>query len=116
MGDFDIIASINYIIRHTGVEKLTYVGHSQGTSQMFSAMSKNIEYFQSKLNGFIALGPVANLKNVSTMLAKYAALLRLDYLVEYVGIHDMFFGLKNMTHFCSIYVNMLDPYVVLSST
>ena len=91
----DVPATIDYIISVTNVEKLTYVGHSQGTTQMFSAMSKNMDYFKSKLNGFIALGPVANLYNSTSIASKIAAKIRLDKIINYVGIHELVRGPEN---------------------
>ena len=41
MGKFDQPAQINFVRDYTGVEKLTYVGHSQGTTQMFYAISED---------------------------------------------------------------------------
>lgn len=38
LGDFDMPASIDYVREQTGVKKLTYIGHSQGTTQMFYAL------------------------------------------------------------------------------
>ena len=38
---FDMPAFFKYIKNQTGVEKLTYVGHSQGTIEMFYAMATN---------------------------------------------------------------------------
>lgn len=32
MGRYDIPAVINYILDHSGQEKLSFVGHSQGTT------------------------------------------------------------------------------------
>lgn len=41
MGDLDITAEIDYALRVSGQKKLAYIGHSQGTSQMFYALSHN---------------------------------------------------------------------------
>ena len=35
MGQYDVKVNIDFILKMTGKKKLTYVGHSQGTSQMF---------------------------------------------------------------------------------
>ena len=39
MGLYDIPATIDYILEHTQFDQLAYVGHSQGTTQFFSAAS-----------------------------------------------------------------------------
>ena len=39
MGLFDQPALFDFVLDKTGVEKVTYIGHSQGCAQMFAAMS-----------------------------------------------------------------------------
>jgi len=41
LGENDVPAIIDYEIKTTGMKKLTWIGHSQGTSQMFAALSTN---------------------------------------------------------------------------
>ena len=38
-----------------GKEKLTYMGYSQGTSQMFYGLATNEDFFADKVNRFTAL-------------------------------------------------------------
>lgn len=64
MGLFDLPANINFVLKHTGQEKLTYIGHSQGTTQMLLGASLNPLYFKNNVNLFVALGPVAELHHV----------------------------------------------------
>lgn len=40
MGVYDIPANMGYITKYTGVKKIPYVAHSQGTAIMFVALSK----------------------------------------------------------------------------
>lgn len=65
MGIYDIPANLRYIQNHTSVEKIIFVGHSQGTSQMFVALSdeNSQEYVNSTVTKFVALGPVVYLAN-----------------------------------------------------
>ena len=60
----DLPAFIDHILAKTGQEKLTYIGHSQGTTQMFLGASLDPAYFESKVNLFVALGPVTSLNNI----------------------------------------------------
>jgi pimeloyl-ACP methyl ester carboxylesterase len=92
MGQHDLPATIDYITNLTKVEKLTYIGHSQGTSQMFVALTKNIEYFKSKLNGFVSLAPIVRFKNVKSSLVKFAANWNLDKLVRFFGVNELLNG------------------------
>ena len=41
MGMYDAPAQIDEVLKITGKQKISYVGYSQGTSQMFSALSYN---------------------------------------------------------------------------
>ena len=47
----------------SGASKLTYVGHSQGTTQMFYELSKNQDWINERVNLFVALAPIANMKH-----------------------------------------------------
>ena len=41
MGSLDIRAEIQYILKVTGKAKIGYVGHSEGTIQMFYALAQD---------------------------------------------------------------------------
>ena len=58
MGDNDIPAVIQYIIQETNHPKVAYIGHSQGTTQMFYGLATNEDFFADKVSVFMALGPV----------------------------------------------------------
>ena len=57
MAQYDIVSNVEYVLNATGFEKLSYVGHSQGTIQAFAGFSSN-EDLASKINHFVGLGPV----------------------------------------------------------
>lgn len=61
MGEYDLPAMIDGILNYTGRKTLTYLGYSQGATQMFSALALNQGDLQSKVNYFIALAPVVRL-------------------------------------------------------
>jgi len=46
MGTIDVPTFIDHILNKTGLEKLTYVGHSEGTTQMFIGTSMMPDYFK----------------------------------------------------------------------
>ena len=63
MGSQDLPAMIDYILSATNMKSISYIGHSEGTIQVFAAGSDQIK--QTKLiNIFIALAPVAYVENV----------------------------------------------------
>lgn len=70
MGKYDLPAQIEYVLKYTKNEKLTYIGHSQGCTQALIGFSINPK-LQSKINLFIALAPVATLKYHTSKVFKY---------------------------------------------
>ena len=73
LGKIDAPTQIDYVLSQTGRSKLSYIGHSQGTSQMFSALSFNHGDLQDKLNIFIALAPIVQLKDSSDNMMQKAS-------------------------------------------
>jgi len=64
MATYDVPAMIDFVISKTGYDSLSWVGHSEGTIQMFAAgtltdQSVKIRRSLSKVNLFVALAPVA---------------------------------------------------------
>lgn len=74
MGDHDIPSVTKYIIQNTGHPKIAYIGHSQGTTQLFYALSTNQDFFKDKVSVFIALGPVLELSHGKSNLLNFAAM------------------------------------------
>ena len=68
LGRYDQPALWNYVLNHTGESKLIYCGHSQGTSQMFIAMSEQPDFFRSRCALAIMLAPVARVDNMSSTI------------------------------------------------
>ncbi|CAD7673978.1 unnamed protein product [Nyctereutes procyonoides] len=71
MAKYDLLASINFIVRHTGQEGIFYVGHSQGTSIAFITFS-TIPKIAGRIKVFFALAPVFSIKNSNSPLIKMA--------------------------------------------
>ena len=68
MGLIDTPTFIDFILSKTGLEQLSYIGHSEGTTQMFLGASLNPTYFREKVNLFVALAPVASTANMGRSL------------------------------------------------
>ena len=66
LGEYDQIGLWEYVMKVTGAEKISYVGHSQGTTQMFSTLCDNHAFFKDKLKIFIAIAPVVSVKNMDS--------------------------------------------------
>ena len=69
----------------SGAEKLTLIGHSQGTSQSFAALSES-EELQSKTERFIALAPVV-------IMNRFTQTPHLLYWVDKFKVVEIFKGL-----------------------
>jgi pimeloyl-ACP methyl ester carboxylesterase len=87
MAAYDLPAFVDFILGFTGYSQLSYVGHSQGTTQMFAALVTQPEFAKKILN-FIALAPVAYVANTSSKILAEAADLEVDRIVERFGINE----------------------------
>lgn len=83
LGDFDAPAQIDFVREKTGAEKLTYIGHSQGTTQMFYGLATDHDFWVERINLFIALAPVVNLSNTDSMFIQVIA--RMDSLLGFLA-------------------------------
>jgi pimeloyl-ACP methyl ester carboxylesterase len=64
MAEFDQPALWEFVLSKTNQKKLTYIGHSQGTTQMFAALCNNGDFFKPKVNGYILIAPVTRVQNM----------------------------------------------------
>ncbi|KAJ8952387.1 hypothetical protein NQ318_014478 [Aromia moschata] len=81
LGTYDLPAIIDHVLSTTGLETLSYVGQSQGTTQFFAMASTKTEY-NDKINLMVAQAPVAYLEHTQTHVAQILK----DYLdaVDYI--------------------------------
>lgn len=66
LGEYDLKTQIEQVLSVTGKMQLTYMGHSQGTSQMYYALATDQEWFKSRVNLFIAAAPIVRFKHIET--------------------------------------------------
>jgi len=90
---FDFPAQIRYVQRVTGVQNLSYVGVSQGTTMAFAAFSSDPSLAKS-VNLFIALAPIAYMDNVQSSLLRFLADMNFDQLLELLGINKFYPSLE----------------------
>ena len=74
MGQFDVPSTINIIRQESGASKITIIGHSQGTSQMFAALSDPVVRHKVApfVDTFHAFAPVVYLSSTELMTFKLA--------------------------------------------
>jgi pimeloyl-ACP methyl ester carboxylesterase len=89
MGIYDIPAFINKIKMTSGVDKVTYIAHSQGTSQMFAGIATKPDYYKSVLNGFIALGPVTYMRHIGSTFLNLASQYNIDNVFQVLKINEV---------------------------
>lgn len=103
MAEFDVPAMLEFIISNTGFDSLlssisiwccrllipipllkngdgryktlTYVGHSEGTTIMFAALSTNTS-LANYLNAFVGFGPVVTVGNIANPFLRVCLLLK----------------------------------------
>ncbi|XP_051927682.1 gastric triacylglycerol lipase [Hippocampus zosterae] len=73
MALLDLPAVLGYVLKVTGQEQITYVGHSQGTTIAFMAFS-TLPHLAAKIKLFVGLGPVATVAFPTSPMSKLAIL------------------------------------------
>ena len=63
MGTKDLPPTIDHITKLTGFDKISYVGHSQGTTQLLAGGALDPDYFNSKINIAVLLAPPMSMHN-----------------------------------------------------
>jgi len=91
LGKYDLPAQIDMVKAQTGVDKVTYMGHSQGTSQMFYALSTFPNEISSRVNLFVACAPVTRMKNADSSLQHISGELGfIESSMDTMSIYKMF--------------------------
>ena len=73
LAEYDLPAMIDYVLEETFQSKLTYIGHSDGNTQMFTALSENFQGMRSKITQFVALGAATRISNTEFNLFQFVA-------------------------------------------
>jgi len=90
MGLYDLPPIIDHIKKINQFnEKIIYIGHSQGTAQLFSALTLNLDYFKKNIKLFVALGPVASVHNMSSKLLITMEKMKIDLLFEKLSFNEV---------------------------
>lgn len=87
MADYDIPSSISFVLQSTKQQKLTYIGHSQGTLIMFAHLASNPSFINN-LNIFIALAPVGSVRHMGVPMFEVLKEFPLMKALEDVGVYE----------------------------
>ena len=93
MGAFDLPANVEYVKRVAGVEQVIYIGHSQGTTQLFALLSEQPE-FKKNLRMMFGLGPVIKVDHQGSLVVALAKDLRVVEILQFLGF-DSFLYLES---------------------
>jgi len=86
MARYDIPTVVNYILQTTGQNKLSYIGHSQGTIQGFAAFDLD-STLKSKISLAVMLAPIAHVYHAGGLF-KLLADLDIDALFFFFGFRE----------------------------
>ena len=93
MGTKDTPAVIDYILKNTGHSKISYAGHSEGTTQLMAGAALMPDFYKSKVNVALLLAPVSSLKNCPLLLLNLLAIpinrVILTSLLETIGMYNL---------------------------
>jgi len=110
---FDLPTMIEYVLEQTGAENLTLIGFSQGTAQGFACMS-SYPQLAKKVNLFIALAPVSEVRGFSNPVVDNLARARPDFIFLLFGrksiLPSTLFWRKVLSR--SIFVHTIDKAVM----
>jgi pimeloyl-ACP methyl ester carboxylesterase len=68
IAQYDVPANIKFVKQRDNVEKVYYIGHSQGTLTFFLAYMDDPEFMENNVAKFVALGTVPNVNNAPHFL------------------------------------------------
>jgi pimeloyl-ACP methyl ester carboxylesterase len=89
MAGLDIPSMIDYICDRTAYDKIDYVGHSQGTAELFIQAMIDPEYINNHIRRYVALGAVFFVQNVSGLFEKLINKLRIPDIFYAVGLKSI---------------------------
>jgi len=84
----DLPTQIDFVLKITESKTLSYIGHSEGTTQAFAGFLNST--VASKVNVFIALAPAVYASHVSSLILRALALLDAAEIFELLGIYEFY--------------------------
>ncbi len=91
MGTLDLPAIIDYILKQNSFsKKIIYIGHSQGTCMLLSAITMLPNYFNQKIKLFIALAPVARLNHMKSGFLKFLKRMKFHKMLKTINQFEVF--------------------------
>lgn len=86
MGKYDLPAAFDKVRNVTYADKLTYIGHSMGTTMFWVSLQEN-PGMEDQVEQMIGLGPVAKVNHMKSPLKHLAPWInQIEYLFKFLGI------------------------------
>ena len=107
IGIYDVPAMIDYVLDYTGVEKLNYIGYSQGVTTFLVMCSEKPENCE-KVQLVIAIAPAARLMNTKSKVFRVFAetFVQMEGALAMSGVHELFskgaFSQEFIAFFCQL--------------
>ena len=101
---YDLPTMLKYVKERTGVEKMDYVGHSQGSTIIFMLAMHNPELFESSIDHFAAVGTVPNIAHTHftpiDIMDKLSGILKKVNILNYFSLTNL--ERKLVADFCKL--------------
>jgi len=105
---------IDYVLKIAGVNTLSYIGHAQGNTIMFTALAEGFGNLNEKLNLFIALAPLTYVQGTAESSPQHEkeAFPYLQQAVSHFKIHEVFGSnrAKASDKFCVLFERICDGF------
>ena len=86
IAQYDVPANIKFVKQRDNVEKVYYIGHSQGTLTFFLAYMNDPEFMENNVAKFVALGTVPNVNNAPHFLI---TLFEKSHILDLIPVKNM---------------------------
>jgi pimeloyl-ACP methyl ester carboxylesterase len=110
MSEHDLPAVIQYVAQQTG-QKVNYIGHSEGTTIMFAALSRRDPAVTANLNKFVALAPAVFLQHSSSIVVEIGGWIKAGKLLT---AFDKFLNRKKFGWMTDLSRNLWESVCVLA--
>ncbi|KRT85849.1 hydrolase, partial [Oryctes borbonicus] len=89
MGVYDLPTMIDYVLEKTNQRKLSYIGHSQGTT-IFFVMCSELPQYNGKITAQFSLAPIAYVENMKSPLLRFLSYFKGPFgeLLKLIGLHE----------------------------
>ncbi|XP_023947434.2 lipase 3-like [Bicyclus anynana] len=91
IGRYDVPATIDYVLKYTGEDKVNFICYSQSGTTLLILCSERPGYCESKVNVFLGLAPSVKISNMKSTVVRVflESLIRLKGILTTLGINEV---------------------------